>query len=206
MCGRYVIDKERDIDLWQAVYDAVGGPEAAGRLSGEVRPGDTAPVICRTRSRKPTAFLMEWGWRMDDGRRLINIRSETAGAKAAFRDSFRLHRCAVPASYYFEWERRGQEKIKYAIEPASGEPLFMAGLYRMEGDRAAFAILTREPAREIAFIHDRMPVALPVDQARLWINPETDPEALLRQLQPDMRFRQADDGPEQLRMEMPEGI
>ena len=200
MCGRYVIDIGRNIDLWQAIYDALAGPEG-GPVSGEIRPGDTAPVICRSRSGKPAAFMMEWGWRLDDGRRLINIRSETAGEKAIFRESLRLRRCVVPASHYFEWERRGGEKTKYAIGPSDGSPLFMAGLYRTDGNRTTFAIMTREPAQNIAFIHDRMPVILSTEQAADWLDPSKD--AQVSAYVPPVSCRRAEDGPEQLRMDMP---
>ena len=36
----------------------------------------------------------------------------------------------------------------------------MAVIYRMEGGRPVFSILTSEPASKIAFIHDRMLVIL----------------------------------------------
>ena len=77
----------------------------------------------------------------------------------------------------------------------------MAGLYRTEGNAMEFAILTRDPASEIAFIHDRMPAVLTVELAGLWIKPDADPAALLRRLDPRMRYEAAQDGPEQMRME-----
>ena len=203
MCGRYVISPDRDVDLWRAIHAAMGRTEAGGayRAEGEIRPGDTVPVIAAGRGGRPAAFAMRWGYSLSDGRRVINIRSETAGEKAAFRDSLRLRRCAVPASWYFEWERHGHEKVRYAIEPSDGGPLFMAGLYRAEGKTMEFAILTRDPAEEIAFIHDRMPAVLTVELAGLWIRPDTDPAALLRHLDPKMRYEAAGEGPEQMRME-----
>ncbi len=65
-------------------------------------------------------------------------------------------RCLIPASGYYEWEKRGKEKIKYAIRPEGARLLYMAGIYRIEKGAPVFTILTREVALGIAFIHDRM--------------------------------------------------
>ena len=89
-----------------------------------------------------------------------------------FADGMRQRRCAVPATNYFEWERTGRARTKYAIRPADGQLFYMAGIYRIESGRPVFSILTREPAESIAFIHDRMPVILPRDLVRDWINPK----------------------------------
>ena len=62
------------------------------------------------------------------------------------------------------------EKIKYDIRPAGNGTLYMAGLYRIEGNKAVFTILTREPADKIAFIHNRMPLILPDEIKMDWLN------------------------------------
>ena len=162
------------------------------------------PVACLTLCHflfPASASLRERTALLPDGRRVINIRSETAGEKALFRESLRQHRCVVPASHYFEWERRGGEKTKYAIGPSDGSPLFMAGLYRTDGNRTTFAIMTREPAQNIAFIHDRMPVILSTEQAADWLDPSKD--AQVSAYVPPVSCRRAEDGPEQLRMDLP---
>ena len=117
---------------------------------------------------------MKWGYTLPDGKPVTNARSETAAEKPMFRDGMLNRRCLVPASNYFEWERRGRERVKYAIRPAGHPVLYMAGVYRMEGGRPVFAILTRAPAEPIAFIHDRMPVILPADAQAAWLDVRND--------------------------------
>ena len=58
--------------------------------------------------------------------------------------------------------------------------LFMAGLYRIEGNKARFTILTRTPADNISFIHDRMPVILPKEAMRDWLNLKYSAADILR--------------------------
>ena len=61
--------------------------------------------------------------------------------------------------------------VKYAIRQRSSHMIYMAGLYRIEhGTEPVFTILTREPAQNIAFIHDRMPVILSEDATCDWLN------------------------------------
>ena len=56
----------------------------------------------------------------------------------------------------------------------------MAGIYRLEADRPVFAILTRAPSEDVAFIHDRMPVILPRASVSAWLDPASDPQAILQ--------------------------
>ena len=53
---------------------------------------------------------------------------------------------------------------------AQYESLFMAGVYRIENGKPVFSILTREPAENIAFIHNRMPVILHPEAKNDWLN------------------------------------
>lgn len=116
-------------------------------------------MIANNRAMTPTPFAMQWGYRMPDGKRIINARSETIEQRPLFLDGIRQRRCLVPALHYFEWGRA--DHIKYAIRPAGRSLMYMAGIYRMEEEGPAFTILTRAPGEEIAAIHDRMPVILP---------------------------------------------
>ena len=97
-----------------------------------------------------------------------------------FKDGLKNRRCLIPASSYFEWEKREKEKIKYDIRPVGNGMLYMAGLYRIEGNKAVFTILTREPAESIAVIHDRMPVILPDAIRNDWLNLKYDAADVMR--------------------------
>ena len=150
---------------------------------GEVRPTNVVPVVAPDRSGKKAVFPMKWGY---SGRALLmNARTETAAEKPTFREDWKKHRCAVPASWYFEWTHfpGGDGKMhtgdKYMIRPRDGGITWLCGLYRIENGLPVFVILTREPGEGIRFIHDRMPLILPEEYIDAWIRPDTKPEDLL---------------------------
>ena len=132
---------------------------------------------------------------------MVNARSETAARKTSFRESWKSHRCVIPASWYFEWEHLlgtgGKKKTgaKYLIQPRGAGMTWLAGLYRLEDDLPVFTVLTREPAESIRFIHDRMPLILGKEHINAWMDPESDPGFGLRRddqlfgAVPDARMR-----------------
>ena len=67
--------------------------------------------------------------------------------------------------------------------------IYLAGIYRKEGNRAACTILTREPAESIAFIHNRMPVILPAEAIGDWLNARYEATDVLKAAQTDMGYR-----------------
>ena len=163
---------------------------AQGAYGGEVAPTSVVPVLAPNRSGEQTVFPMQWGYTLPASgerkpRLIINARSETAAEKPLFRDSWRSRRCVVPVTAYFEWEHRmgfdGKPKTgdKYRITPAAGERTFLAGLYRMEDGIPSFVILTRAPADNLFWMHDRMPLLLPESAVTEWISPENRPENCL---------------------------
>lgn len=205
MCGRYFIDGGAMEALWREIVGALNPHAAANRVktSGEIFPTDTVPVIANSHALTPSVFAMSWGYTLPDGKRIINARSETAADKPLFRDGMARRRCVVPASHYFEWERSGGAKTKYAIRPEVDGVLWMAGLYRIENGRPAFVVLTRDVAKSIAFIHSRMPVILPAEKVFDWLDPQCSAKDLLRDAVLDVRYRPVpSDGPAQIAMEI----
>ena len=187
MCGRYYIREEDSASDLQEIIDQLNRKGQTVK-TGEIFPSDTVPVIANSKSMQPSPFAMPWGFTIPDGKLIINARSETAAEKPMFRDGMQQRRCLLPASHYFEWEKRQREKIKYAIKPSGSNMLFMAGLYRIEGNKARFTILTRTPADNISFIHDRMPLILSEDHLFSWLAPTTNPADILPHAITDMTF------------------
>ncbi|MCR5297187.1 MAG: SOS response-associated peptidase [Clostridiales bacterium] len=196
MCGRFWI-RGTDPEIMEMVLKMNRSP-LANRFrklpgeplsaDGEILPSAVVPVIASSRSGNRSVFPMRWGFSRGSlpgsgSSLLINARVETAAEKPTFRDSWEKHRCVIPASWYFEWDHPagpdGKKKPgqKYALKPEDG-PFWLAGLYRMEQDIPVFVVLTRAASEEIRWMHDRMPVMLPGDEARDWIRPDADPAAL----------------------------
>lgn len=216
MCTRFYINIS-DAELQDIVSAAENSAlakkfQTAGDplcTSGEIFPTNVVPVIASSRAGRCSVFPMKWGYSLkgrsgkgrDSGRGslLVNARAETAGEKVTFRDSWRSHRCIVPASHYFEWEHVHEgghlqgstgsiQKIKYAIQPKDSAITWLCGLYRMEDGFPHFVVLTRPPAEDIAFIHDRMPLILPEEKIADWIDPEKDPARIISSAVNDVAF------------------
>lgn len=154
------------------------------KTEGEIRPADLVPVLATSRAGKPAVFPMLWGFQGKQSL-LINARAETAAEKPAFRDSWQSHRCAVPASWYYEWEHlsspdgKTRTGRKYLIQPEGSALSWLAGLYRLEDGLPRFTVLTQESSPEVRAIHDRMPVLFPREVISAWIRPDQDPAPLL---------------------------
>ena len=207
MCCRYYMELSPELrpyieaaqrsPLTEQIVDKLARPLVT---SGVVRPTCLVPVIAPgAQSQKPTVFPMVWGFHLPrSSSPLINARSESAGSKPTFRESWYRRRCIIPASFYYEWEHltdstgKVQTGTRYSIQPKGSSTAFLAGLYRIEEIRGiqvpVFTVLSREPADEIRFIHDRMPVILPADLISRWIDPKEKPEEILRFALTDMAF------------------
>ena len=135
-------------------------------VGGEIRPGDTVPVITAHESK-----YMTWGYpSLVDGRKShINARSETAAIKTTFSAAMATRRCVIPASCFYEWKALAnkKQKEKYEFGLLNDDVMYMAGIYSLDN---RFAILTREATSAIANIHNRMPVIIRKDLIDVWLN------------------------------------
>jgi putative SOS response-associated peptidase YedK len=177
MCGRYVsrdqaaIEREYDIrivDPFEKIYNAA--------------PTMALPVL-RANSAGWNCTLMRWGlipswWsKTEPPSSTINARVEEAASKPMWRQAVRHHRCLVPASGWYEWQRssEGGRKQPYYIHAVNDAGLCFAGLWsthlRAGVEADTFAILTRAAADELAHIHNRMPLVLPTTAFAEWLDP-----------------------------------
>lgn len=105
----------------------------------------------------------------------INARSETVGEKPMFRSLVKGNRCIVPASGFYEWERRDGGKQPWFIHRSNGQLMLFAGLYddarNADGSpRPSYTILTTRSNDAMAGLHDRMPVIIPPDEVEHWLS------------------------------------
>lgn len=207
MCTRFYIEPETE-ELSEILEDARKSGLSyrfyqagyAIRTSGEIRPSDVVPVVAPDRDGNRKVFPMRWGFQLPPPKKplLVNARVETAAEKPTFREEWRRRRCAVPASWYYEWThiRRNDGKIvpgdKYLIQPRGASVAWLCGLYRIEDGIPVFTVLTREPSTEVSRIHNRMPLILPAELTGRWISPGTRPEDLLDHALTDMVVEKAE--------------
>lgn len=200
MCCRYHAEENPVLD---EIAEAVNRAPLTGRMTahygqalktaGDICPSNLAPAIATARNGERSAFPMVWGFRFGSSL-LINARSETAEKRPAFAESWAIHRCIIPASYYYEWihlllpDGKKRTGDRYRIRPKGAEITWLAGLYRLEEGFPHFTVLTREPSEEIRFIHERMPVILDSDCAADWIRPDKDPNRIVKYALSELEF------------------
>jgi putative SOS response-associated peptidase YedK len=115
--------------------------------------------------------------------RPINARAETIRDKLMFSESYRLRRCIVPMSSYFQKDGSGK---RHKIGRMDGELFGVAGIWDSWTDPdtdqvlRTFATITVPANSLIAPIHDRMPAILENTEFRRWLGPESDPHDLLK--------------------------
>lgn len=187
MCGRYslVLSTEEIIEVFGADSDTSGAGQ--GPRFNIAPTQDCLVVVAAPDGRR--VGLMEWGMvpsdapdRRGDGRR-INARSETLLERPAFRESFLLRRCLVPADGYYEWEAVGKAKQPHWIHSPDRGCLALAGIWSMwvapNGLRhPTFSILTRNAHPDLKWLHHRAPVILGHDVWGEWMARETSAETL----------------------------
>ena len=200
MCCRYYMEESPELrpiveaagrsKLYRAHMQRIPKPLIT---TGDVYPESLVPVIASNKAGKKTVFPMIWGYHEEGLRRpIVNARSETAAEKRSFREGWAMHRCIIPATWYYEWTQRPEpdgrttKQLQYTVMPKDGGLICLCGLYRMEDGYPHFVILTREASEDLAFLHDRMPVILPKEAADQWIDPNRNPHTLVTGARTDM--------------------
>ena len=159
MCSRFELSSNaREI---MAALELVAPPGLPNKP--EVRPTDQALIVTPRRE----GLLQPWGLTVDWSKQpMINARAETLTEKSTFRPLLE-HRCALPASAYFEWRRTDSgKKLKNRIFAPESDLFALAGL--TDGKR--FTVVTCQPAPAVQYIHDRMPVILTADGLDAWLS------------------------------------
>jgi putative SOS response-associated peptidase YedK len=189
MCGRYSV-----IRLAQIV-EIIHNVTIKVDLSVEVARWNVAPgqdVLIITHRNTPTLEKARWGlvpsWATDPtiGNKMINARAETLREKPAFRNAYQSRRCALPADGFYEWRKNPDgTKTPMYIQLKSRESFAFAGIWESwispEGEEiTTCSVITTQPNSLMAPIHNRMPVILPREKVRAWLDgPSTEDEGLL---------------------------
>ncbi len=176
MCGRFSF-----VTSPEKVREQLGEIETGQnlRLSFNIAPTQHAYVI--TNEYPKRLEYLAWGliphWAKDEkgAGKLINARMEGIAAKPSFRVPIRRRRCLVLADSFYEWRTEGGKKIPYRIFLKNGELMLLAGIWDVwyKGDYAmrTFSILTCPPNKEVAPLHNRMPLILPLrEQQERWLS------------------------------------
>src|SRR3990167_1270376 len=175
MCGRYGF---QDPDKIRDYYDIQGDLKDL-KPRYNAAPAQQLPVILR--NAKLHAKIMRWGlipfWAKDMsiGYKMINARAEGVESKPSYRKPFKSLRCLVPASFFFEWDKVGDNRTPFLIKLKNQDVFSFAGLYDIWKDAEnkefkSFTIITTQPNAKVAKVHDRMPVILTKDEESKWLD------------------------------------
>lgn len=188
MCTRFVLEQTRIRALLAALGLDADGTETTGPVDRHnIAPG-TAIAALRATPAGLAAFRPRWGFvpASSDSPTLANARAETLAQKPAFRDAFLRRRCLVPATGFYEWEKRGRARLPWLFRLRDGAPFAFAALWENTPDDTARAvIITTAPNALMAPIHHRMPALLATPEAcRAWLDPRANETALAALLAP----------------------
>ena len=176
MCGRYLITSNPE--AVRALFRYLEQPNFPARYN--IAPTQPMPIVRIAEGERHFA-LVRWGlvpsW-VKDPRAfslLNNARGETVNEKPAFRNAMKRRRCLIPADGFYEWKQEGGRKQPFLIRPRDGAPLAFAGLWETwmgpNGEEMeTAAIITTQANRDIAHVHDRMPVIIPPDTFDFWLD------------------------------------
>ncbi|KAM5530855.1 hypothetical protein V8D89_015499 [Ganoderma adspersum] len=184
------------------------GSSSSGSSSGQRRPyswperGDNAQeeagdanVHCELArehlgSKPESVFMqtMRWGlvphWsKHEDGSlKTINARCEALieGSGGMWASIKGKKRCAVVCQGYYEWLKKGKDRVPHFTKPLEDRLMLLAGLWdcvTLEGSSEplwTFTIVTTDAGRGLSWLHDRQPVILP-DEHTLSVWLDTSP-------------------------------
>ena len=151
--------------------------------------------------------LLRWGlvpsWAKDRaiGNRMINARAESIFEKPAYRRAATSRRCLVPADGWYEWQKSPTEtdakgkprKQPFFMSAVDGGPIAIAAVYEFWRDDerhaddpqawlASYAVITTDAEPGLDVIHDRMPLVLPRDRWKDWLDPRLQDRDAVRAL------------------------
>lgn len=192
MCGRY--DNLIAREAYRALFAAERLPASNFPPRYNIAPTDQIPIV-RVDPRDHTRELamVRWGlipfWMKEKPKvPHINARAETVHKLPLFREAFARRRCLIPATGFYEWQKRADGKQPYRFVRKDLEPFAFAGIWeyaKLDGEAIlSAAIIVGEPNPLSAAVHDRMPVILMPDDYDAWLAKETPIEGVRALLKP----------------------
>lgn len=207
MCFRIEQEGENLGALVRAIEDLFGEIALQEGLSGGANIALTDPALVVLQRKELQLRSLRFGlwpsWKKTAPTYDVNLgnaRAETVDELPSFKEPFEKRRCLIPVTGFYEWRLDPGEKKKTPYKVTTEENVFyLAGIwdYWAAQNIASFAIITTEPNQLISQLHNRMPVILPRELHRDWLDPENDDlaglKAMLKPYAPERMAYQAHD-------------
>lgn len=179
MCGRFTSSaKPKEVEK---EFNAKVSDEKLFAPRFNIAPTQTIAVVLDSGGERIIEGL-RWGlipgWAKDEsiGSKMINARAETLAEKPSFKNAFKSRRCIIPASGFYEWQKKGTgAKQPFYFHLKEKAVFGFAGLYEHWLDRETgeqietCTIITTEANELLEPIHDRMPVILKARDYERWL-------------------------------------
>jgi putative SOS response-associated peptidase YedK len=199
MCGRYVLEEDHTgiyprFYLWtektRAEWDGLikSGRVLPIKKSYNIAPTQHVPVVLVKDGEKKIelarwSYVPPW-WKEEKPPRFatFNAREDKLKSSGVWKGALNSYRCLLPASGFYEWERKGKERLPYYIHRKDGDLMGFAGLYSHwthpeTGEReATCTIITTATNKLMEKLHDRIPLTFgSVDDElwSVWLDPQT---------------------------------
>ena len=183
MCGRYDLTANAE----QIVEYFILQRAPKYERSYNIAPGRKILTIVEREDGSRKGANLHWGlvpsWAKDVkiGWKLINARMETVREKPSFRAAFARRRCLIPATGFYEWQKRDAGKQAFHIHRPDGQLFAFAGLWEHwdQGGETLYSctIITTDAVGLMQPIHERMPVILAPESYQSWLDKAADPDA-----------------------------
>jgi putative SOS response-associated peptidase YedK len=185
MCGRFTqYFTYAELHEFWSMFLNTNEPAPLGNLQPRHHICPTDPIVAVLQTKTGLSLeRVRWGlapfWWKQPLKKLpatFNARAETVAEKPMFREAFKLRRCIIPASGYYEWQDVKDGKQPWYFTARSGPIVLIAGLWEKwrnpepphDTVRSATMVIT-EPNNFVAQYHDRMPVLLTKESMGDWL-------------------------------------
>src|SRR3974390_2453790 len=192
MCGRF--DNLIARDAYRGLFKAQRLPKSNFPLRYNVAPTDQIPIVrIDPRDGEREVVMTRWGlipfWMTEKPKvPHINARAETVDKLPLFREAFAKRRCLIPATGFYEWQKREDGKQPCRFRRKDLEPFAFAGVWEFTllggEDILSAAIIVGEANLLVGRVHDRMPVMLMSEDYDRWLGPTTGIDELKAVLKP----------------------
>jgi putative SOS response-associated peptidase YedK len=169
MCGRVLVGEQKDI-----LITGRDGRQFKPKPNTGGNPGSMLAVVTDAMPDKVQQY--RWGLLTADDEKIHSKHKHARieNLHSVWRSQLGKKHCVVRVQAFFEYNKIQQKS--YRIERADGKPFYIAGLWDIWLDVGTQVLLptclmiTMNPNRAMAEIHDRMPAILERGDVKTWLN------------------------------------
>ncbi|MBK9732487.1 MAG: SOS response-associated peptidase [Chitinophagaceae bacterium] len=206
MCYNYEDLEHRARKRWQHDHPGEGSKFSITHSSGpliistkddeSLFPGRKGNIILLGESEvRPGRFglVSSWNKKLSDAKSTFNARNDSITIKPTWKGLWKnKQRCLVQTSGFYETDKKTKQKYFFTVKGT--DAFYYGGLYNWwtnpeNADKLlTYAIITTEPNALVMDYHNRMPWIIDQDIQDNWMNPQFNPEELLKMMNPYPHF------------------